>query len=77
MISVVDVTPALLPMRPAEERLLSSLFRDYDVDARGSRWADTTININIQLLLRKIHNLVNPLDYLKLLILLLRFLLIM
>ena len=42
-----------------EERLISELFRDYDVDSRGVVNASRTITVEIQFLLLRVQRLVS------------------
>jgi len=42
-----------------EERLITELFRDYDVDARGVVNASRTVTVEIQFLLLRVQRLVS------------------
>ena len=46
--------------RPAEERILRSVLRDYDTDARGNRKAEATVTVSVQFVLLRIQDLVRP-----------------
>lgn len=45
--------------RPAEERILRAVMRDYDRDARGNRKSDATVTVSVQFVLLRIQDLVS------------------
>lgn len=52
------------PARGTEQRLLSALLRDYDVDARGVDNVNKTVNVVVEFLLLRIQGLVGTLHWL-------------
>lgn len=44
--------------RPVEERMLRTMFREYDPDARGNRKSDATVTVTLQFVLLRIQDLV-------------------